>query len=388
MAFRFQRRIKIAPGIRVNISKSGAGLSVGPRGATASIGKRGLYGNLGIPGTGLSYRKKIDQHQQTSRNSNVNAPNSTLMKVDDDGALSFLYENGEDLPSSIANKIKRTNGDEIRSYLNSVRDKRNELLSTITELHKDIPAPTNNPEYIPKKFEEPKPSNGFWSGVLGFFVPSIKRQFHEKLKSWYRRKSEFESAENDRKELEEKQVFESIDAMDKVLSFYLSEIEWPSVPEIDYDLGSNNKTLALDIFLPSEEGLPNKEWSVPGNAYRLTSRKISESKRRQIYRDYAHAILLRIIGEVYARLPTVDHIMISAYRTGVDTATAQDTDEYILSAIVKRSTWQKIDFNRIARIDPVEAMKEHDLIRNMTKTGIFKPIKPYTTDDLERISND
>lgn len=60
MSFRFRRSIKIAPGVRVNLSKSGASVSMGARGASISTGKRGTYANVGIPGTGLSYRQRID----------------------------------------------------------------------------------------------------------------------------------------------------------------------------------------------------------------------------------------------------------------------------------------------------------------------------------------
>ena len=52
---RFGRRLKIGPGVYVNISKSGLSLSVGPRGAKLNIGRRGPRVTLGIPGTGLSY---------------------------------------------------------------------------------------------------------------------------------------------------------------------------------------------------------------------------------------------------------------------------------------------------------------------------------------------
>ena len=59
MGFRFQKRISILPGVRINLSKSGASASVGPRGADVNIGKDGITANAGIPGTGLSYRQKI-----------------------------------------------------------------------------------------------------------------------------------------------------------------------------------------------------------------------------------------------------------------------------------------------------------------------------------------
>jgi hypothetical protein len=56
---RFQKRLRILPGVRVNLSKSGASTSIGPRGADVNIGRDGISTNAGIPGTGLSYRQKV-----------------------------------------------------------------------------------------------------------------------------------------------------------------------------------------------------------------------------------------------------------------------------------------------------------------------------------------
>jgi len=59
MGFRFQKRIRILPGVRINLSKSGVSTSLGPRGADMNIGKDGITTNAGIPGTGISYRQKL-----------------------------------------------------------------------------------------------------------------------------------------------------------------------------------------------------------------------------------------------------------------------------------------------------------------------------------------
>jgi hypothetical protein len=56
---RFQKRLRILPGLRINLSKSGASASIGPRGADLNIGRKGVTTNAGIPGTGLSYRQKV-----------------------------------------------------------------------------------------------------------------------------------------------------------------------------------------------------------------------------------------------------------------------------------------------------------------------------------------
>jgi len=55
MPFRFWRRIRLAPGVTLNLSKSNASLSFGPRGAKYTISPRGNRATAGIPGTGLFY---------------------------------------------------------------------------------------------------------------------------------------------------------------------------------------------------------------------------------------------------------------------------------------------------------------------------------------------
>jgi hypothetical protein len=61
MGFRFQKRIKLLPGIRLNLSKSGISWTIGPRGSSIGVGKRGTFANIGLPGTGLSFRERIRQ---------------------------------------------------------------------------------------------------------------------------------------------------------------------------------------------------------------------------------------------------------------------------------------------------------------------------------------
>ena len=59
MGLRFQRRVSLFPGVRLNFSRSGISTSIGVRGASLTLGRRGTYVNVGLPGTGLSYRSKI-----------------------------------------------------------------------------------------------------------------------------------------------------------------------------------------------------------------------------------------------------------------------------------------------------------------------------------------
>jgi hypothetical protein len=58
VGFRFQRRIKILPGLAINISKSGVGFSAGGRGFHVGIDSKGRrYTSASLPGTGISWRE-------------------------------------------------------------------------------------------------------------------------------------------------------------------------------------------------------------------------------------------------------------------------------------------------------------------------------------------
>jgi len=66
MGFRFWRRIKLMPGVTLNLSKTGASLSFGPRGARYTIGSHGRRATVGIPGTGLFYTEKLSKGKKES----------------------------------------------------------------------------------------------------------------------------------------------------------------------------------------------------------------------------------------------------------------------------------------------------------------------------------
>ncbi|MCC5957236.1 MAG: DUF4236 domain-containing protein, partial [Natronohydrobacter sp.] len=65
MSFRFWRRVRLAPGVTLNLSKSTASLSFGPRGAKYTISPRGNRATAGLPGTGLFYT--VHDRKRTGR---------------------------------------------------------------------------------------------------------------------------------------------------------------------------------------------------------------------------------------------------------------------------------------------------------------------------------
>jgi SH3-like domain-containing protein len=58
MGFRFRKSLRIAPGVRLNFSRSGISTSVGPRGAKLTVGPKGTRTTVGIPGSGMSWSQQ------------------------------------------------------------------------------------------------------------------------------------------------------------------------------------------------------------------------------------------------------------------------------------------------------------------------------------------
>jgi hypothetical protein len=55
MGLRFFRRVRLAPGVTLNLSRSGVSTSIGTRGAHVTLGHGKTRETVGIPGAGLSY---------------------------------------------------------------------------------------------------------------------------------------------------------------------------------------------------------------------------------------------------------------------------------------------------------------------------------------------
>lgn len=66
MAWNYRRRIKVIPGVYLNLSKSGVSTSIGVKGASLTLGRKGNYLNTSIPGLGIYNRQKLSSGTKPS----------------------------------------------------------------------------------------------------------------------------------------------------------------------------------------------------------------------------------------------------------------------------------------------------------------------------------
>lgn len=71
MGLRFRKIVRLAPGVRLNVSKRGlSSLSIGGKGLTYNIGRKGTRATGGLPGTGLSY-SEYSTHEKREQQTHI-----------------------------------------------------------------------------------------------------------------------------------------------------------------------------------------------------------------------------------------------------------------------------------------------------------------------------
>lgn len=92
MGLRFRKSIKILPGVKLNLGKKSAGVSVGTTGSRYSVNSSGRKtSTVGIPGTGLSYSKSSGGGKKSDKGSKTVLPWRLIIAV---GVLIFILIGG------------------------------------------------------------------------------------------------------------------------------------------------------------------------------------------------------------------------------------------------------------------------------------------------------
>ena len=395
MGLRFQKRIRVLPGVRVNVGLRGVSTSVGVRGASVTVGKRGTYANVGAPGTGLSYRSRIDGpagRRASSRAAGAVAGDMPVrLELRDNGAVEVLDENGDTLPPRLVRVLREQQADTIDAWLQEQCDAINGELAAITDIHLQCPNPDQEPRLVASKFADAPPREPV-AKAPGFFqrlFPGVRRRIEaendaartawdQEMRQWRERKSRFERREQERlRRLREARIG-NVDEMSEFFRHRIEELTWPRETLIDYQVEREGNVMFVDVDLPEIEDLPRRQASVPSRGLRLGIKTNSDARNRRNYARHIHGVLFRIIGEAFASFPRMRHVVGSGFSQRLDNATGTTADEYLISVSVDRAGWSRIDFSALDRVDPVAAIGQFNLRRRMTKTGVFTAIEPFT----------
>lgn len=398
MALRFRRSVKLAPGIRMNLSGSGVSWSLGPRGASIGIGKRGTFLNTGIPGTGLYARQSLTS--ASSRPTGRAAPPAETVNVklsvtvEDDGSITFTDAGGSPVSGYLVDQAKKQQGEAIRAMIQDACDRINQRVEAVAELHLDTPSPSTRVMLEASPFTRPRPTPPakVQLGFIAKLIPSKVRKVDEinnramdnhdmDMDRWTEDKHAHDAAERARLALFTSSQQGDPVAMEEFFSKVLEDIVWPRETLVSFEVLDEGSGLAFDVDLPEVEDMPNKTATVPQRGYKLTIKELGPVKVQKLYAQHVHSIAFRLLGEAFAMLPTVQQVVLSGYSQRPDPATGHAKDDYLLSVRITRDQWEKINFQQLGLVDVVASLDQFELRRTMLKSGAFKAIEPFRPGD-------
>lgn len=94
MGFKFRKQIKIAPGVKLNIGKESASVSVGAKGVTQTYSTTGkTTTTVGIPGSGISYSTSSGAKKETHSEPKPKVNGTDELVLSSGLPSGWLYEN-------------------------------------------------------------------------------------------------------------------------------------------------------------------------------------------------------------------------------------------------------------------------------------------------------
>src|SRR3546814_12304625 len=112
------------------------------------MGRRGVYGNVGIPGSGLSYRERLDKPSRPGRAPAAPRPQlpDRLVAILDNDEIRFTAENDIPLDPALYPAARRAMKEEIAGLPARTAAARTAEAELFLAPHPDIP-PTADPKH-------------------------------------------------------------------------------------------------------------------------------------------------------------------------------------------------------------------------------------------------
>lgn len=363
MALQFRKSITICKGIKLNITKTGIGVTVGTKGCQCSINSSGrTTTTVGVPGTELYYSE--------SKNSKTKKKEAEKQKQ------KALKEQEKKLAKEA----------QLQQDANTVAQYE-EYIHAIQRIHLTCEPPIDW-EGLAKgaaPFEEGKigPNESAALDAYNAYQPS----FTDKLLH----KSEIEAKEQALAEAitaarqQDMELMENWKEMrvfaDEVLKgnidAFLDVIEEANPFETMLNFGSDfqfgtetAERMEIEFRVKSENVVPIERMSLT-KAGHLSVKEMPKTQYYDILQDYVCSCVIRLGREIFAMLP-VKYVYVHAVDSQLNTGTGHEEEMDILSVGFEREKFEAVNFERI---DPSDFIGTFPNRMAFKKASGFSPIE-------------
>ncbi|GEL05471.1 DUF4236 domain-containing protein [Rummeliibacillus stabekisii] len=367
MGLRFRKSLKVAPGVRLNISNKSTGLSFGGKGLRYSINSNGRRTtSVGIPGTGISYvtsssNGKPYQTKSYQDLQKLKAQEKIMLKEHEQERAKYeveLFNNCCEIVKSIHKEC-----DEKVDWKNILNSKPPYPFGEIGPKEKN--AIDKYEEYKPRFFEWLFKKDEKAYIELSNQIEQAKMEDENLLKEW----SELTGLAKKVLDGDIHTYFRVIEEMNPLddLSEFGSGFEFStddsSIMEVEFDVHS-------DKIIPKEE----KKLTKTG---KLSIKQMTKTRYFELQQDYICSCILRIARDLFALLP-LETVFIHAYDNQLNSF-GNEERVLILSVGIDKRILNELNFEDI---DCSDSMSNFPHNMNFKKTKGFGAVSKVSLEPI------
>jgi hypothetical protein len=257
-----------------------------------------------------------------------------------------------------------------RAAAESVCRHLNQHVDAIGEPHRWTPPPTV--QLVPlssRPYAEPPPVTPRPGGGAVAAAVSINAYLDARA-AWLKRRFAWENGQRAVKELSERAAAGEPAAMRAHVVGCLQDVLWPAPVLMGYAILDSSE-IRFDVRVPALDVLPDRQ-AVVAHGNRVAVNPMPEVRRTLLYNRHALGLVVRLLGEAFAALPSVQRVVVSGFETP-----AGVRPRYIVSAAAERGLWTQLQAEHGLLDEPADRVMQRLGARyNLTGLGAFLGIDP------------
>ena len=254
----------------------------------------------------------------------------------------------------------------------------NEHVESLAFAHRWTPSPDQ--VVLPvaaRAFTEPKPrppkaSISTDPRVKAAADPQELNDYLDVRADWLARRLVWDAAQRSIYELKEKAQSGNLDAMQEYLMKCLHDVLWPLPTIVSYEFDGQAEA-KLEFVVPGLDAIPDREAAM-ASGNRVEIRRMSELSHIKLHNQHALGVVVRLVGELFASLPTIADVTVSALQSPAN----GKSQRYIASVQAERSQWSSLHSNGAVTADhAIRCLSQLGARCNLTALGAFMTVEPF-----------
>ena len=202
--------------------------------------------------------------------------------------------------------------------------------------------------------------------------PQAMNDYLDARAAWLARRLAWDASQRSIHQLKDKAAAGDLDAMRDYLMRCLHDVLWPLPTTISFEFTGATEA-RLDFIVPPVDAIPDREAAM-ASGNRVEIRRMTELSHVKLHNLHALGLTVRLIGELFAALPTIEEVTVSAQQLPAN----GKPQRYVASAQTDRRVWSSVHSHGAATADQaIHCLSQLGARCNLTALGQFLPIAPF-----------